>query len=189
MWLASRESHRLYAIDPITWQVIHEFSAPGAPFGIAARGGELRVIVGFGEDDDDRYIYRFVTALGFAPERIPCPDLSGVHLALDDEVLYLSQAHNRRILALDEHGAIAREIPLTCRPVGMTRSAGVFYLVTGEPGTQSTQVTTVDARGEKPLIQSRASIPFVARGLAFDGACWWTADRENNEIVRFTLAP
>ena len=68
---------------------------PGAPFGIAVVGDELAVVIGHGNDDDDRYIYRFVPGHGFKSGRIQCPDLSGVHLAFDGATLFLSQAHNR----------------------------------------------------------------------------------------------
>ena len=81
LWIASRESRRLYAVDPTTWTVAEEAICPGAPFGIAVNGNALRVIVGFVEDDDDRYLYRFVRGRGFESERIACPGLSGVHVA------------------------------------------------------------------------------------------------------------
>src|SRR5271166_4227187 len=75
LWIASREAHELYAVDPATWTVGEEVPAPGAPFGIATGKDGIRVVIGFGEDDDDRYIYRFVPGRGFGSNRIECPDL------------------------------------------------------------------------------------------------------------------
>jgi len=187
LWIASREAHLLYAVNPATWTVREEAHVPGAPFGIAVVGIELRIVVGFGEDDDDRYIYRFVPGHGFKGERIACPDLSGAHLAFAGDSLYLSQAHNRKILKLDSRGAIVREIPLDRRPVGMTIIDGVFHLVTGDSDFKNLELTKVDARGETPHVTSLASIPFRARGLTFDGEHLWTADRSANEIVAFAM--
>ncbi len=187
LWIASREAHRLYAVDPVTWKVGEEAEAPGAPFGIAVGGGELAVVIGLGDDDDDRYIYRFVPGHGFSGSGIPCPDLSGAHLAFEGDQLYLSQAHNRKILALDAHGAVGREIPLERRPVGMTIIDGIFYLVTGDQDFKTLELTKVDASGATPHVTSIASIPFRARGLAFDGVKFWTSHRDANEIVAFAM--
>lgn len=187
LWVGSREAHRLYAVNPATWTVKQEISTPGAPFGISVVGDELRVVIGFGDDDDDRYIYRYVPGHGFKSGRIECPDLSGVHLAFDGDTLFLSQAHNMRILALDGQGAIMREIRLERVLVGMTIIDGLFYLITGEKNFKNLKLTTVDARGETPRVTLLASIPFIARGLTFDGTRLWTADRNNNEIVAFTM--
>ncbi|MGZ3510124.1 MAG: hypothetical protein ACXWNK_15885 [Vulcanimicrobiaceae bacterium] len=187
LWIASREAHRLYALDPSTWSVGEEAQAPGAPFGLAVVEDELRAVIGYGDDDDDRYIYRFVPGHGFESDCIECPDLSGVHLAFDGDTLFLSQAHNMRILALDGHGAVIRDIRLDRVPVGMTIIDGFFYLITGDKDFKNLQLTKVDTHGETPLVTSLASIPFAARGLAFDGSRFWTSHRDNNEIVAFTM--
>ena len=162
-------------------------AAPGAPFGIAVVGDELAVVIGHGDDDDDRYIYRFVPGQGFKSGRMQCPDLSGVHLAFDGDTLFLSQAHNRKILALDGGGTVLREIGLDRVPVGMTIIDGNFYLITGAKNFKNLELTKVDARGETPRVTSLASIPFVARGLTFDGSRFWTGDRDSNEIVAFPM--
>ena len=187
MWIASREAHLLYAVNPATWTVREEAQVPGAPFGITVVGIELRVVVGFGEDDDDRYIYRFIPGHGFKGDRIACPDLSGVHLAFDGDSLYLSQAHNRKILALDNHGAVVREVLLERRPVGMSIIDGIFYLITCDADWKNHELTKVDIRGDAPRVNSLESIPFGARGLTFDGARFWTSDRRANEIVAFAM--
>src|SRR5579864_6453218 len=79
LWMASRETYRLYAIDPATWTVRDEAKAPGSPFGMAVVGDEFRVVIGLGENDD-RYIYRFVPGHGFKDDRLECPQLTGAHL-------------------------------------------------------------------------------------------------------------
>ncbi len=183
LWISSREAHRLYAIDSATWIVREAFETPGAPFGIAGSGDVFRVVIGFGHDDDDRYIYRFVPGRGFENGRVACPDLSGAFVAFDDDTLYLSQAHNKKILALGDRGAVLREIDLERRPVGMTAFGGTFYLVTVDEEWKNTELTAMDARGESPRITALASIPFGARGLAFDGQRFWTSHRAVNEIV------
>ncbi len=187
LWIAGRESHRLYALDPTTWAVREEVQTPGAPFGVAVAGSELRVVIGFGDDDDDRYVYGFAPGRGFSSDRFACPDLSGVHLAFEDGTLFLSQAHNMRILALDDRGAVTRTMQLDRVPVGMTLVDGVFYLITGDENFKNLQLTKVEDRGATPQLTALAAIPFVARGLAFDGSRFWTGDRRANEIVAFTI--
>jgi hypothetical protein len=145
------------------------------------------VVIGFGDDDDDRYIYRFVPARGFENARIACPDLSGAFVALDGDTLYLSQAHNKKILALDGQGAVRRTIDVERRPVGMTISDGTFYLVTVDDNWKNPELTAMDVGGEAPRLRKLASMPFRARGLAFDGQCLWTGHREVNEIVAFAV--
>ena len=175
-------------VDPATGTVRDEFATPGAPFGIAVAADAFRVVIGVGDDDDDRYIHRFVPGRGFESDRIACPDLSGVHVVFDGDTLYLSQAHNKKILALDDHGAILREIDLERRPVGMTVSGGMFYLVTVDDDWKNPQLTAMHAGGKTPRLRGLAPIPFSARGLAFDGRYFWTSHRAVNEIVAFAAS-
>jgi hypothetical protein len=185
LWVGSCASHALYAIDAVTWRTREQAAAPGEPFGITFAGDELRVVVGFGDDADDRYICRCLAGHGFKNERIPCPDLSGSYVAFDGEALFLSQAHNMKILALDVRGAVRYEIRLRRRPVGMTIVDGCFYLITGDEQFANLQFVRVDAREEPPRFATLASVPFGARGLAFDGSRFWTTHRRNDEIVAF----
>ena len=148
-------------------------------------GDEIRVVIGLGEKDHDRYIYRFIPGHGFKSDRITCPDLTGAHVAFDGDTLFLSQASYRKILALDGQGNIVREIPLERTPVGMTIADGVFYLITGDEEFENLELWKVDAHDETPAITVLASIPFDARGLAYDGSKFWTSHRDNNEIVAF----
>jgi hypothetical protein len=185
LWMASRETHRLYAIDPTKWTVRDEAQAPGGPFGMAMVGDELRVVIGIGEKDFDRYIYRFIPGHGFKNDRIACPDLTGSHLAFDGDTLFLSQASNSAILALDARGNIVREIALERKPVGMTIVDGCFYLIVGDDEVENLEFWKVDAHGEQTVVTALASIPFDARGLTYDGSRFWTSHRDANEIVAF----
>jgi len=186
LWMASRETHRIYEIDPAKWTVRSESPGPGGPFGMAVVGDELRVVIGLGEKQNDRYIYRFIPGHGFKSDRIECPDLTGAHVAFDGDTLFLSQASYRKILALDGQGNILREIPLERTPVGMTIVDGRFFLITGDDEFENLQFWKVDAHGENPAVTVLASIPFDARGLTYDGTRFWTSHRDNNEIVAFT---
>ncbi|MDQ2865994.1 MAG: hypothetical protein M3R51_07180 [Candidatus Eremiobacteraeota bacterium] len=185
LWIGAWDTHRIYAIDPAKWTVREEAPAPGKPFGMTVIGDELRVLVAI--DDDDRYIYRFVPGHGFKSEgRIPCPELTGSHLAYDGDTLFVSQNANKRIVALDGSGSELHEIPLARRPLGMTVVDGCFYLLCGDDENEDARLTRVDARGSNPETTELASVPFAARGLAFDGTRFWTNHRDNNEIVAFS---
>jgi hypothetical protein len=183
LWIGSCETHRLYAVDMTSWAVRHEAQAPGEPFGITAAQDELRVILGFGEDADDRYIYRFTPERGFDNHRTACPELSGAFLAFDGERLFLSQAWNKKILVLTDDGNIEEETSLDRRPVGMTFANGALYLITTDDDWQNRELVRVSAGVHSSPLTALASIPFSARGLAFDGSQFWTTHRENSEIV------
>ncbi|HTV91288.1 MAG TPA: hypothetical protein VMG98_01080 [Verrucomicrobiae bacterium] len=185
LWMASRETERIYAIDTRKWTVGEESQAPGGPFGMTMVGDEIRVVIGLGEKQNDRYIYRFIPGHGFKSDRVACPDLTGAHVAFDGDTLFLSQAHYRKILALDAQGNVVREIPLARTPVGMTIADGVFYLITGDEEFENLEFWKVDAHNETPEITVLASIPFDARGLAYDGTKFWTSHRDDNQIVAF----
>jgi hypothetical protein len=184
LWMGSRETNRIYAIDAAKWTASDEAIAPGGPFGMTMLGDELRMVIGHG-DADDRYIHRFIPGHGFKTETLACPEFTGAHLAYDGDTLFLTQATHKRILALDGQGNIVRAIDLPRRPVGMTIHEASFYLITADDEFENIVFCKVDARGEKPAVAELASVPFEARGLAFDGSRFWTSHRDNNEIVAF----
>ncbi|MGH7728032.1 MAG: YncE family protein [Vulcanimicrobiaceae bacterium] len=186
LWVGSWDTCRVYAIDPQTWEVTAEVAAPGKPYGLAAIGDEMRVVVSIG-DEDDRYLYRFVPGRGFDPDsKTPCPDLTGSHLASDGTTLYLGQMGFRRIVALDDHLSIVREIALPTRCVGMGFGPGAFYVISADEEFENLRLATLDLGVGHPDIAPRAAIPFDARSLAFSGSSWWTSHREAGEIVSFT---
>ena len=186
LWMASRETQRLYAIDVAKWTVRDEAQAPGGVHGLTLVGDELRAVIGLGEKEPDRYIYRFIPGHGFKNDRLACPDLTGNHLAFDGDTLFLSQAHYMRILALDAQGNILRGISLNGhKPAGMTIADGAFYVLAADDEWDNLELWRIDARGEKPEIQTLASVPFDGRGLTYDGTRFWTSHRDENQIVAF----
>jgi YVTN family beta-propeller protein len=187
LWVGSWDTDHLYAIDPQTWSVTDEVAAPGKPYGLAAIGDELRVVVAIGEEDD-RYLYRFVPGRGFDRDsKTPCPDFTGSHLASDGTTLYLGQMGNRRIVALDEDASILREIALPTRCGGMGFGPDAFYIISADEEFENLQLATLDLQLSNPDVAPVAAIPFDARSLAFTGKNWWTSHREAGEIVSFTV--
>jgi DNA-binding beta-propeller fold protein YncE len=184
LWMGSRETNRIYAIDPATWTASDEGVAPGSPFGMTVVGDELRVVLGHGEADD-RAIHRFIPGHGFKSESLACPEHIGAHLAFDGDTLFLTQATHKRILALDGQGNVIRTIDLPRRPVGMTIVDGNFYVIDADDEFENLCFNKVDAHGEQPVVTQLATVPFEARGLTFDGSRFWTSDRDNNQIVAF----
>lgn len=183
--MGSWDTDRLYAIDPQTWRVVEEVVAPGKPYGIAAIGNELRLVVSIG-DEDDRFFYRFVPGEGFdSASKTACPDFTGSHLASDGTTLYLGQMGNRRILAIDAQGSVQREIALPTRCGGMGFRAETFYMISADEEFENLQLATLDLQANNPALAPVATIPFDARCLAFDGDAWWTSHREASEIVSF----
>lgn len=165
-----------------------EIVAPGKPYGLAALGDQLRVVVSLGGDDDDRYLYRLDPLQGFDLEsKTPCPDLTGSYLAADETTLYLGQMHYRRILVLDGDIGVRREIklPARCAGIGFGR-ADRFYMIAGDDELEHLQFGTLDISQNEPSFDALTPLPDEARSLAFDGARWWTSLRDLNEIASFT---
>ncbi len=189
LWIGSRETHRIYALDPATWTVREEASAPGTPWGMTVVGDELRVLCGE-TDDDTRIIRRFVPGHGFkSADAIAVPEDTGSQLGYDGDRLYVSQFYKRRILSLDEHGEIGSTIQLERDICGQVVVGGRFYLVTTEAEDGGPYyLTRVDARSQAPVIEDLASIGFEGRGLAYDGERFWCNHREADEVVAFAVA-
>jgi hypothetical protein len=186
LWMGSRETCRLYAINAATWAAHDETVAPGIPWGMVVVGDELRVVCGEGADDD-RFVRRYVPGHGFKSEgSFPCPDSTGSQLGYDGDRLYLSQWYNKRILSLDEHGHVGTIVDVPHGICGQVVVDGRFYLVTTDDESSGEYwLTRVDARGTTPRCDDIARIPFDARSLAFDGERFWTNHREADQIVAF----
>jgi outer membrane protein assembly factor BamB len=186
LWMGSRETKRVYGIDPETWTVTWETAAPGTPYGLAAVGNELRVICSE-TADDHRIIRRCIPGHGFdAKFALPCPDDTGSQLGWDGRRLHVSQWHPQKVLRLGEDGQVERVIQVPHGICGQVIVDGIIYLATtDDEATTDYWLTRVDPRPAKPKIDDLARIPFAARALAFDGRCFWTNHREQNQIVSF----
>lgn len=186
LWIGSIETERLYAVAPQTWTVSDEISVPGKPWGMTVAGDELLVLLGQ-TDEDHRTIYRVVPGHGLRnSSAIPCPEDTGSHLSYDGDSLYVSQWYNKRIIALDETGRPGTIVDVPHQVCGHTIVGGCFYCVTTDDETSGTYYfTRVDARGRLVTSIDLATIPFNARGLAFDGERFWTNDREIHQTVAF----
>lgn len=189
LWMGSRETRRVYAIDPRTWTVRKETLAPGVPWGMTVVGDELRVLCGESADDH-RVIRRFVPGHGFkSSDAIACPDDTGSQLGFDGDRLYVSQWYNRKILSLDEHGTVGTTIDVPHGICGQVVVRGCFYLVTtDDEDTDDFFITRVDARNGDVTIDDVARLGFSARALAYDGERFWTNHREADQIVAFKIA-
>lgn len=189
LWMGSRDTRRIYTINPATWTVGWEAAAPGTPYGMTVVGKELRVLCSE-TADDHRIIRRCVPHEGFdAKFAIACPDDTGSQLGYDGQRLHVSQWYPRKVIALDEKGNVERTIHVPHGICGQVFVDGVLYLVTTDAEeTNDYWLTRVDVRraGEAALVcEDVARIPFQARALAWDGERFWTNHREQNEIVAF----
>lgn len=186
LWMGSRETRQVYALDPTSLQIRWQTPAPGTPYGITAFGGELRVLCGE-PPDDNRIIRRCIPYQGFdATWGIPCPDDSGSQLGYDGRRLHVSQWYPKKVITLGETGQVERVISIPHGICGQVFVDGLIYLMTTDAEeTTDYWLTRVDPRPETPTIEDIAHVPFAARALAFDGIRFWTNHREQNQIVSF----
>lgn len=185
LWMGSRETKRIYAINPTTWTVDWEAAAPGTVYGMTVAGKELRVLCG--ETDDDRVIRRCVPRQGFDPDfKLPCPDDTGSQLSFDGRRLFVSQWYPRKLIELGDDGRVGKTITVPHQICGQVYVDGCFYLLTTDDETTNDYwLTRVDTTTVAPKFEDLVRIPFAARALAFDGENFWTNHREQNEIVSF----
>lgn len=186
LWVGSRQTKEVVALDPATWTVRWRTVAPGTPYGITCIPGELRVLCGE-TADDHRIIRRCVPSQGFdATWGIPCPDDTGSQLGYAGGRLHVSQWYPKKVLTLDDAGGVARVIHAPHGICGQVWVDGSIYLATTDAEeTTDYWLTRVDPRPAVPVIEDIAQIPFAARALAFDGTRFWTNHREQDEIVAF----
>ncbi len=186
LWMGSRETKRIYGINPATWTVTWETAAPGTPYGMVAVNGELRVLCSE-TAEDHRIIRRCLPGHGFdAKFALPCPDDTGSQLGWDGRRLHVSQWHPQKVLRLGDDGQVERVIEAPRGVCGQVIADGIIYLVTtDDAATPRYWLTRVDPRPAKPKIEDLACIPFDARALAFDGRCFWSNHREQDQIVSF----
>lgn len=186
LWMGSRATKHLYAINPAAWTVGAEIAAPGTPWGMTFVGAELRVICGE-TTEDNRIIRRCVPGQGFdAKFGIPCPDDAGAQLGWDGKNLHVSQWYPKKVLALDDDGKVVRVINVPHGICGQVIVGEFIYLVTTDAEeTNEYFLTRVDPRPATAKIDVIARIGFSARALAWDGKNFWTNHREADQIVSF----
>ena len=186
LWMGSRETKVIHALNPVTWTVGWQTTAPGTPYGMTVVNGELRVLCSE-TADDHRIIRRCLPGKGFDPKfGLPCPDDTGSQLSFDGHSLIVSQWYPKKLIALDSDGKAGRTIEVPHGICGQVFVGGLFYLVTTDAEeTNDYWLTRVDPRPPQPVITDIARIPFQARALAFDGKAFWTNHREQNQIVCF----
>jgi hypothetical protein len=187
MWVTSAANGRLYAIDAQSWAVEREFVPPAAALGVAYTGLDFQLVLAplIDEPDlerDHRYVYAFSPEEGFA-DRFVCPGNSGSFLAYAKGTLYLSQAWDKKLIELDEHGTSVREVLLERRPVGMTIVEDAFYLVTVDEEWGDGRFERLGVDADASSIHTLRSLPFKPRSVTFDCERFWTADRNNHAIV------
>lgn len=187
LWMSSIATDRLYAIEPHQWVVADEVELPARTWGIAVVGDELRLIYGEGEDDD-RWICRYVPGHGIKTrDTLRAPDGTGSHLSYDGTRLYVSQWYNKRLLGIDESGEVVRCIELPRGVCGQVYADGAFFTITTDDEESDEYfLTRVSAGNGSVACEDLARVGFQARGLAYDGARFWTNHRERHEVVAFT---
>ncbi|HTL66162.1 MAG TPA: hypothetical protein VL200_00735 [Lacunisphaera sp.] len=186
LWMGSKQTKRIYRIDPASWTVTWEVAPPGLPYGMTIVKGEPWVISGE-TDEDHRIVRRCIPGQGFDPGfGIPCPDDTGSQLGWDGRRLHVSQWYPKKVLAVSSEGRVERTIRIPHEICGQVFVGELLYLLTTDnEETTDYWLTRVDPRPQNPIIADIARVPFHGRALAFDGVNFWSNHREQNQIVCF----
>ncbi len=183
MWVASRATRKIDEIDVKTWQKKGEIDPPGMPWGMTYDGGALVMTCGE-PPDDNRFVRRY--AEGRFEAGVPCPQDTGSHVAVHGDDVLLAQWYNQQLLRLDRAGRAVQAYTAPHGIAGVAVAGESAYLVTTDDEDQGDYwVTRVDLSDGTAVDVAR--IPFKARGLAWDGARFWTNHREADRTVAFRL--
>ncbi|MBC7369484.1 MAG: hypothetical protein H7343_22170 [Undibacterium sp.] len=188
LWLSSRKTKRLYNLDRATLAVTWECAVPDndTVWGATKVGDDVYVVCGADAADvDARRIRRVRPSVGFDPAfSVPCPDGMGSHLSHDGTSLVLSQWYPRKLISIGADGKPGRVFTAPHQVVGHCFAQGAFYLATTtDEGSNDYFIERLDpATGKCEML---ARLGFSARGLAFDGANFWTNHREVDQVVTF----
>lgn len=184
IWVSSRATWLVDVIDRANWQKVGELKPPMMAWGMTHAQGDVVMTYGDFDTEDRRMVrYRDGSQTG-AP--IVCPDGTGSHSSFDGEHILLGQWYLKKINVLDEDGAVIRTYDTPHEVCGLAvRDGEVFVLGTDDENTTEYYMSAIDlATGSSRDV---ASVPFRARGLAWDGSSFWTNHREADETVRFEL--
>lgn len=185
VWISSRATRRIDVMERDAWRKAGEIEPPGMPWGMSYGGGAIVMTCGEG-GSDDRFVRRYVPGDGFDELAIPCPGDAGSHLALYAGRILLGQWYNKRLLWLNEDGSVAHTWQSPHEICGVVVIDDMAVLLgTDDEDTETYFVTRVDLRNG--ATEDLASVPFRARGLAWDGGRFWTNHREADRTVTFTL--
>jgi hypothetical protein len=184
LWMGSWETQRLYGISPQQFVVREEADAPGRTVGGVSVGDELRFVCS--EEDDHRFIRRFVPGHGFKSERAACPEDTGSFLAFDGAHLWLSQRYEKRVLELDADFSVRRAIALDAQIVGIVMVEGALYASTWHGSAGGCKIARIDVSSGSFDYVGALGFPGIA--LAHDGLRFWTNDTKANAIVAYAIA-
>lgn len=185
LWISSVADSHVYSLELSSGTVEDAGECPGKPWGLAVAADTLRVLCGE-TAEDLRMIRTFVPGVGFMGDPTPAPDDTGSQLSFDGKRLHVSQWYNKKLLRLAPGGGVERAYDL---PYGIAAHAIVgghaYVLGTDDEATADYRLTKLDlATG---ATQDVARVPFLARGLTHDGTRFWTAIREDHELLAFGL--
>jgi hypothetical protein len=189
LWMGSRDSRRIYGIEPDSWKVFQETEAPGIPWAAVSTGDALCFNIGEGSEDN-RYLRRYSSDQGFSESyRVACPEFTGSYLSYDGRNVYLSQWYKHRILKLDDTGNILETYDIGAEISGHTYFGGSVYVLRGtEQGDEDWRIARLSLqKAGASRIEDLAKVPFQSRSLAFDGQNFWSNHRAADEIVCFAL--
>ena len=184
IWVSSRATRHVDVIDGAAWRKIDEIQPPTMAWGMAYGRGDLFMTCG----DDDTANRRILAYRDGNPSRKPidCPEGTGSHLSIDGERILLGQWYLKKIHMLSAAGDVIRTYDTPHEVCGVAAKDGEIYVLgTDDEDTTGYFISAIDlATGAAREV---AAVSFRARGLAWDGASFWTNHREADQTVRFAL--
>lgn len=185
LWCGSFPARSIRGLNAHSGAVERTVAAPGVVYGLTAVDGSIFGVCG--DANDDRWIARCDGRRKDA-DRLACPDRTGSHLAAHDGRWILGRRFDRRICWLDRAGGVTRTLPVPFEITGMTVVGDELFVVATDSVTSADYGLyrlSAGGSGERPRLVG--TLPFLARGLAWDGARLWTSARDSGYIAAFDV--
>jgi len=184
IWVSSRATRLVDVVDRTSWSKVGELQPPAMAWGMTYGQGDVLMTCGDPDTENRRIVSYRDGVLTGSPIR--CPDGTGSHLSFEGGHTLLGQWYLKKVHALGVDGAVIRTYDMPHEVCGLAaRGRTLFALGTDDENTTEYFISTIDlASGTAKDV---AAVSFRARGLAWDGASFWTNHREADQTVRFTL--
>src|SRR5690242_18655516 len=184
LWVSSRATYRVDVVDRATWRKVDELQPPAMAWGMTYARGEVLMTCGDPDTENRRIVTYRDGVLTGTP--VVCPDGTGSHLSFDGRHVLLGQWYLKKVHALGADGAVVRTYEAPHEVCGLAAKDGELLLLgTDDESTTEYFISAIDLG--TGASRDVASVPFRARGLAWDGSSFWTNHREADQTVRFAL--
>ncbi len=189
LWLADRETDKIYSIDPKTGKVLHTIESPAYwPMGLAWDGeylwnADFRGLTDIYEDKDGM-IFKIDPKTGNILKTLKAPSKSPVGLAWDGEYLWCVDDVKDKVIQFStvDGTTINSFTSPSTSPAGLSFDGKYLWI----SDRIKDEIYMVDPATGYVIVIADAPGPYI-QALAYDGKDLWAADYEDDKIYKVKI--